>query len=94
MVQCIAVLMVLLSALTLHEVASETNFYDLLNIKKDADNREIRKAFKQLALKMHPDKNPVSYDLIITCGNVIHILLPVIYFSLMTKKSVNTVEFC
>jgi len=71
MVQCIAVLMMLLSALTLHEVTSETNFYDLLNIKKDADNREIRKAFKQLALKMHPDKNPVSYDLLITCGNAI-----------------------
>ncbi|KAG8198254.1 hypothetical protein JTE90_021511 [Oedothorax gibbosus] len=33
------------------------DYYDLLGVSKDSDNREIRKAFKKLALKLHPDKN-------------------------------------
>ncbi|XP_028393271.1 dnaJ homolog subfamily C member 10-like [Dendronephthya gigantea] len=33
------------------------DFYDILGIARDADNKEIRRAFKKLALKLHPDKN-------------------------------------
>ncbi|XP_054166340.1 dnaJ homolog subfamily C member 10-like [Oppia nitens] len=33
------------------------NYYELLGVGKDADNRDIRKAFKRLALSKHPDKN-------------------------------------
>lgn len=37
-----------------------TDYYELLGVKKDADDRTIRKAFKKLALSKHPDKDPVS----------------------------------
>lgn len=36
----------------------DEDFYKLLGIAKDADNRSIRRAFKKLALLKHPDKNP------------------------------------
>ena len=34
------------------------DYYDLLGVAKTADSREIRKAFKKLAITTHPDKNP------------------------------------
>jgi DnaJ-class molecular chaperone len=35
------------------------DYYELLGVPKNANNREIRKAFKKLAVTMHPDKNQV-----------------------------------
>lgn len=34
------------------------NYYDILNIPKNADSEEIKKSFRILAMKYHPDKNP------------------------------------
>lgn len=33
------------------------NYYDILGVNKDANEDEIKRAYKKLALKTHPDKN-------------------------------------
>ncbi|KAL4635492.1 hypothetical protein GN956_G12886 [Arapaima gigas] len=38
--------------------STSEDYYQLLGLSKDASTREIRQAFKKLALVMHPDKNP------------------------------------
>lgn len=36
-------------------MTDKRNYYDILGVKRDADADEIRKAFRKLAVKYHPD---------------------------------------
>jgi DnaJ family protein B protein 12 len=33
------------------------DFYEVLNVTKESTDSEIKKAYKKLALQLHPDKN-------------------------------------
>ena len=39
------------------------NYYEILEIDKDADSESIKKAYKKLAKKFHPDLNPDDIEL-------------------------------
>ena len=37
---------------------SKKDYYEVLGVNKDASENEIRRAYKKLAVKWHPDKHP------------------------------------
>jgi len=50
------------------------DFYNILGISRDASTRVIKKAYRELALKYHPDKNPANKEKYIEIQNAYEIL--------------------
>jgi len=51
-------LLLLFTASSIYNAAAGKSYYDVLQISKSATDDQIKRAYRKLALKFHPDKNP------------------------------------
>ena len=43
-------------------MANKKDLYDILSVNRDASDEDIKKSYRKLAMKYHPDRNPDSKD--------------------------------
>ena len=63
------------------------NYYDILGVSKTATADEIKKAYRQKAMKYHPDKNPDDKEAAEKLGISIATLKTLLVNSLKTLRS-------
>lgn len=85
-----------LFCLTVECAKPEEDYYKTLGVPKDASHADIKRAFRQLSIKYHPDKggDPATYEKISHGNILIHIISKSTYFIhiLIILNSIRSAE--
>jgi DnaJ-class molecular chaperone len=58
----VSIMVMILMMSTTSAGEEKRDYYKVLEISKSASTREIKKAYRKLAVKYHPDKNPQNKE--------------------------------
>ena len=64
------------------------DLYDIIGVDKSASNNDIKKSYRKIAMKFHPDKNPGTKKQ----KRILKKQLKRIQFFLMIKKDINMIN--
>jgi DnaJ-related protein SCJ1 len=56
-------------------LTTSTSFYDILEVTAEADDKTIKKSFRKLSLKYHPDKNPDNHEMFLKINKAYETLM-------------------
>ena len=67
---------------------SKRDYYDILEVSRNASAGELKKAFKKKAMKYHPDRNPDNPE---AAKNLKKLLRLMMFFPIL-RKSLHTIN--